>query len=77
MFWYPIYIKYNIGIQKFTAYQHIIIKFINKYLSIYTESDSNTAILYSKYYLNYKLNNCIYNKDIMAIILNVDSVFII
>ena len=74
MFWFPIYIKYNIGLQKFIPYQHIIIKFINKYISIYKDSDIQTAIIYSKYYLNYKLYNCIYNKDIMTIILNVDFI---
>lgn len=73
MFWYSIYIKYLEGNQKFLPYQHMIIKFINKYNKLYKDSTIQEAVMYSKYYLNYKMFQCTYDEHIMSIILHVEA----
>ncbi len=73
MFWYPIYIKFFEGNQKFLPYQHIIIKFVNKYKKLYPNDSIDNAIIYSKYYLNYILYQCTYDDNIMNIIINVNK----
>jgi len=72
MLLYPIYIKYFEGNQRFLSYQHIIIKFINKYKKLYPDDTIEDAITYSKYYLNYKIYNCVYDIDIMNKILKIN-----
>lgn len=62
-------------------YTTIMSKFINKYIdiyhdfnniySIYTEHAKN-AIIYSKYYLYYKIYNCVYEDNVMNIIFNIE-----
>jgi hypothetical protein len=53
-------------------------KFINKYIRLYIDNYDNKktlfedALSYSKYYLYYKTQNCIYDNEIMDIIQNVD-----
>jgi hypothetical protein len=53
-------------------------KFINKYIRLYIDNYDNKkklfedALTYSKYYLYYKTQNCIYDNEIMDILQNVD-----
>jgi len=53
-------------------------KFINKFVLKNNNNYSNKklllndAILYSKYYLYYKIFNCIYNENIMNIIYDIE-----
>lgn len=65
----------NLIINSISNYRNLMIKFINKYLEIYKDENSNNindSIIYSKYYLYYKINNCIYDNTIMNIIYNVE-----
>jgi hypothetical protein len=80
MWFEDIYIKFNKKLVINTIYSYKIIMkiFINRYVKkhIYDYSDKkillNDAILYSKYYLYYKIFNCIYNDKIMNIIYDVE-----
>jgi hypothetical protein len=49
--------------------------FIKLYVSKYHNFDElfNDSVIYSKYYLNYKIKNCIYDDEIMNIIFNIDN----
>lgn len=75
MFFENNYISYtkssNINI---SSYKFIMTKFINKYIennvNLNTKIILADAIIYSKYYLYYKILNCSYNKYIMDIIFN-------
>ena len=58
-----------------SSYKFIMTKFINKYIdnnnvNMGIEILLSEALIYSKYYLYYKILNCTYNKAIMDIILN-------
>lgn len=68
-------------INSISKYRNLMIKFINKYIEIFCEYNIQNmnniniisdAILYSKYYLYYKIKNCIYNDTIMNIIYDVE-----
>jgi hypothetical protein len=80
MWFEDIYVKFNNKLEINTIYSYTIIMkiFINKYIkgNINNYSDKklliNDAILYSKYYLYYKIFNCIYDDFIMNIIYNTD-----
>ena len=58
---------------------YIISSFIKKYIDkkykeyIKEEELYKDAIIYSKYYLYYKNLNCIYNKDIMDVLLSIEN----
>jgi hypothetical protein len=49
-----------------------IMYFINKCLKL--NIPLNKAIIYSKYYENYKNINCGYNKEIMNLILKIENI---
>ena len=57
-----------------SSYKLIMTKFINKYIENNTEKKTeillNEALVYSKYYLYYKILNCTYDNSIMDIIFN-------
>jgi len=83
MFFENSYINFSpkLIINSISNYRNIMIKFINKYIELYTETNSDNliskqiisdAIIYSKYYLFYKTKNCVYSDDVMEIIFNVD-----
>lgn len=67
-----------LNINSVSSYKTIRSKFINKYINIYDYKYSDRkelysdAIIYSKYYLYYKTQNCIYSNDIMEIIYNIE-----
>ena len=54
-------------------YKIIMDKFINTYIKLYTISSVDDAIIYSKYYLYYKIKNCMYDYDIMKILYTVEE----
>lgn len=75
------YIKFNknLNIYSISSYKKIMIKFINRYIDLYKIEYVNKedelysdAIIYSKYYLYYKTQNCIYKQEIMDIFNNID-----
>lgn len=80
MWFEDIYIKFNkrLIINNIFSYKIIMKIFINRYVKKYFYSYSekkillNDAILYSKYYLYYKIFNCIYNEEIMNIIYDIE-----
>ena len=52
--------------------------FIKKYIIKMSADNKNNqiyeyALIYSKYYLHYKILNCIYTDDIMNILLNIET----
>ena len=66
------------------SYKMIITKFINIFILIYKNKYSyekkflkksliDDAYYYSKYYLYYKIMNCIYDNNIMEIIFTIDN----
>jgi hypothetical protein len=65
-------------INSISNYKNIMTKFINIFIKIYTDKYNNIqelnsdSIIYSRYYLYYKIKNCIYDKEIMDIIYNVE-----
>lgn len=68
-------------ITSISSYKNIMTNFINKFIIIYSEKYENNkselyseALLYSKYYINYKTMNCIYSEDVMEILFNIDRV---
>ena len=80
MFLENVYINFNKKLEINTIYSYKIImnKFINKYIE---KNDNNylnkqllinDAILYSKYYLYYKIFNCIYDEKIMNILYDIE-----
>jgi hypothetical protein len=79
MWFEDIYIKFNSRLEINTIYSYKIIMkiFINKYIkkNIYNNLQKNIlindAILYSKYYLYYKIFNCIYDEQIMNILYDI------
>jgi len=80
MWFEDIYIKFNNKLEINTIYSYKIIMkiFVNKYVKKNSNNYSdkklllNDAILYSKYYLYYKIFNCIYNGGIMNIIYDIE-----
>lgn len=80
MFLENVYINFNKKLEINTIYSYRIImnKFINKYIE---QNDNNylnkqllinDAILYSKYYLYYKIFNCVYDETIMNILYDIE-----
>ena len=61
-------------------YKNIMTKFINIFIKIkkshYLDNNKliTDSIIYSKYYLYYKIKNCIYGEEIMNIINDVDYI---
>lgn len=80
MFLENVYINFNKELEINTIYSYKIImnKFINKYIEIndinYLNKQLliNDAILYSKYYLYYKIFNCVYDEKIMNILYDIE-----
>ena len=74
------FINYDdtLNINTLSSYKTIRTGFIGKFINMYEYkySDKNKlysdAITYSKYYLYYKTQNCIYSQDIMEIIYNIE-----
>jgi len=57
---------------------NIMSYFIKKYIIKMSSDNKNNqiyedALIYSKYYLHYKILNCIYTDDIMNILLNIET----
>jgi hypothetical protein len=82
MFLENVYINFNKKLEINTIYSYKIImkKFINKYIEknhinyLKKQLLINDAILYSKYYLYYKIFNCVYDDKIMNIIYDVELI---
>ena len=80
MFLENVYINFNKKLEINTIYSYKIImnKFINKYIEqnninyLNKQLLINDAILYSKYYLYYKIFNCIYDEKIMNILYDIE-----
>ncbi len=74
------YIEHDqkLNITSISTYRIIINKFINKFIRIYShkynkkEELYSDALIYSKYYLYYKTQNCTYSEEIMNIIYDID-----
>lgn len=68
----------DLNINTISSYKSIRSKFIPKYINIYEHKYSDLkklyldALTYSKYYLYYRTQNCIYSPEIMEIIYNID-----
>lgn len=62
------------------SYRTIMIRFINKYIILNFINYKSIkdlfydSIIYSKYYVNYKLLNCIYSDEIMQKIFDIDFI---
>jgi hypothetical protein len=71
----------NLNICAISSYKIIMSKFINKYIEInelnYSDKKKlyDDAIIYSKYYLYYKTQKCVYSEEIMETIYNVEYFF--
>jgi hypothetical protein len=82
MFLENVYINFNKKLEINTIYSYKIImkKFINKYIEknninyLKKQLLINDAILYSKYYLYYKIFNCVYDDKIMNIIYDIELI---
>jgi hypothetical protein len=80
MFLENVYINFNKKLEINTIYSYKIImnKFINKYIEqnninyLNKQLLINDAILYSKYYLYYKIFNCVYDETIMNILYDIE-----
>jgi hypothetical protein len=80
MFLENVYINFNKKLEINTIYSYKIImsKFINKYIEqndinyLNKQLLINDSILYSKYYLYYKIFNCIYDETIMNILYDIE-----
>ena len=80
MFLENVYIHFNKNLEINTIYSYKIImkKFINIYIKKNDNNYSdkklliNDAILYSKYYLYYKIFNCVYDDNVMDIIYDLE-----
>lgn len=74
------FINYNneLNINSISSYKTIRTKFIGKFINMYSYKYSDISKLYSdaldysKYYLYYKTQNCIYSNDVMEIIYNIE-----
>ena len=74
------FINYDntLNINLISSYKTIRTKFIGKFINMYSYKYSDTSKLYldaldySKYYLYYKTQNCIYSNEIMDIIYNIE-----
>ncbi len=70
----------KLNISSISSYRIIMSKFINKYIRINHDNYESKnklyedAVIYSKYYLYYKTQNCIYDNEIMEIIQNIDYI---
>lgn len=68
----------TLNINTISSYKTIRTGFIGKFINMYSFKYNNKdklysdAITYSKYYLYYKTQNCIYSEDIMEIIYNIE-----
>ena len=80
MFFDNYYIEYSneIIINSISSYKKIMNKFILKFIFKkkieYIDKNElySDAIIYSKYYLYWKINNCVYTEDIMNILYDVE-----
>ncbi len=76
------FVNYNnsLNINLITSYKNIRSKFIVKYINLYQYEYTDNeklfldALIYSKYYLYYKIQNCVYDTNIMEIIFNIDNI---
>jgi hypothetical protein len=82
MYYENYYIDFSphLNISSISTYNKIMIKFINNYTTYYNKQYNNKkelledSIIYSKYYVYYKIMNCIYNDKIMEILYNIDYI---
>ncbi len=69
----------SLCINNLSSYKNIRTKFITKFIDMYSFNYSNQkelysdALIYSKYYLYYKIQNCVYSNEIMEIIYNIEN----
>jgi hypothetical protein len=81
MFFSKNYIQFSkdLDINNYKHNIYIMTTFIKKYIEkMENKGDNNKklyedALIYSKYYLHYKTINCIYNNDIMNILLYIEK----
>ncbi len=70
----------SLNINLISSYKIIRSKFIIKYVNLYEHDYINKqklfedALIYSKYYLYYKIQNCVYDNKIMEIIFNIENI---
>jgi len=75
---YYIHNSSNLIINSITSYKNIMNKFSYKFISKkymdYSDKNKlyNDALIYSKYYLYWKTINCIYKKEIMNILYDIE-----
>lgn len=80
MFFQNYYIKYsdNLLISSISSYKNIMDKFILKYIEKKKSDYSNNndlfsdAIIYSKYYLYWKIFSCVYQENIMNVLYDIE-----
>lgn len=80
MYFENYYINYssNLIINSISSYKNIMTKFILKFISIKYNNYNiknelyNDAFIYSRYYLYWKIMNCIYQDNIMNIIYDIE-----
>ncbi len=82
MFFHSYYIdnRENTTICNISSYKNIMDKFIIKFISkkknnyINTDALYSDALIYSKYYLYWKIFNCVYKDDIMDILFDIEFI---
>ncbi len=80
MYYDNIYINFDqkLNISSISSYKTIMNKFINDYTRIYSHKYKtrteiySDAIVFSKYYLYYKTQNCVYSDEVMQIIYDIE-----
>lgn len=76
---YYINLSNTLCINTINPYKTIRNRFFVKYIEMYSHNYSDRekmyldALTYSKYYLYYKIYNCVYSNEIMEIIFNIDN----
>lgn len=75
MFFTKNYLNIKEG-DEFYNNKYLINNFIDNYMKYYQtnkKEDFEKAVIYSKYYFYYKLKNCIYDNEIMDILIKVNN----
>jgi len=75
MFFTKHYLNIKEG-DEFYNNKELINNFIDNYMKYYQpnkKEDLEKAVIYSKYYFYYKLKNCIYDDEIMDIIMKINN----
>jgi Flp pilus assembly CpaF family ATPase len=75
MFFTKHYLNIKEG-DEFYNNKELINNFIDNYMKYYQtnkKEDLEKAVIYSKYYFYYKLKNCIYDDEIMDILMKINN----